>query len=444
MLLEKGKKIALIVGTVVLPGLVVGSVFVATNNTFNMSKADTYSITLNNDNQPTLTNGEGTMTDDKNVTWEYHNASANANGHVTLNSDSYFGVSSSTTWAITAISSVTVTFTGNELWLLKSVDGITWHEVETLTSGQACTGANNWRYIRFYSYASTINVTSVIIGYSCTGTTPTDDVDGAVVGNVVTTSGLTASQETTSVSPNSVGGEAVRFTKNQGANSTSLTLGFGKTYTLRDVAYQKVEFDIWTQNINYGRTIELLNSDGSYTSSKITAPDPSKPASVEPLSYCPYVWTSLGNNWYHIDLPMSPFVSLISGYDKDDIPSNSVLNSQFDAIRINAGNCVIDNLRLGSSACDLGNYNSATYVPTVGKVLWIKTSWVGKLYPEDVQITFDDDTMAERILLTDPKLKNGSPFYVRLLAAGTVTVTVSVVSGYNRRTQTVSRTFSVT
>lgn len=448
MFVEKGKKIALIVGTVVLPGLVVGSVFVVTNNTFNMSKADTYSITLNNDNQPTLTNGEGTMTDDKNVTWEYHNASANANGHVTLNSDSYFGVSSITDWGITAIGSVTANFTigsGSEgLWLLKSTDGVEWHECEILTSGQASTGANNWRYIRFYNYQSTVNISSVSVGYSCTGTTSTDDVDSAVLGNVISagpasgsTATLTASQETTSVSPKSAGGEAVRFTKG-GSGSTEIVFGFNQSYTLKDVTHQKIEFDIWTTNISYGKTIEVLNTDGSYTSSKFTAASglhASNPTDS-------YVWTSLGNSWYHAELPCTLLYTDISGYNNNDLPSTSNGKKQFNAIRINAGGCVIDNLRVGSSACELGNYNSSTYKPAVNEVLWVKTSWVGKIYPAECNVTFDDDTMAERIPLTDPKLNNGSPFYVKILKSGTIAFTVTVVCGYNHRSQTVTKSIT--
>ena len=91
----------------------------------------------------------------------------------------------------------------------------------------------------------------------------------------------------------------------------------------------------------------------------------------------------------------------------------------------------------------MGTYNSSTYQPSVGEIFWVKTSWVGTLYAEDVVITFSDDTMARRIPLSDPKLKNGSPFYIELLQSGSVDVTVTVVCGYNHRIQTTTRTVTV-
>ena len=113
------------------------------------ASASPSTITLNNSNSPTLSGGAGTMVDNKGVTWEYFNASDYNNGHVTLDSEGYVGVSSSDQNAITAITSVKAIFTGSDLWLLRSSDGITWHDGEILTTGEASTIANNWRYIRW-------------------------------------------------------------------------------------------------------------------------------------------------------------------------------------------------------------------------------------------------------------------------------------------------------
>ncbi len=439
----KKSLLAKIIGSV-LSTIAAGSVVFAVANNANdlkklsPSKASAYSVALNSANSPVLSGGSATRVDDKNVTWEYYNASDYADGHVTLNSDSYFGISSSTDWGYTAIEGVTVNFSGDDLWLLKSVDGVTWHECETLTSDVTSHKADSWRYVRFYNYSDSVDINSVIIDYNCSGISATEDVDSAVIGNVIATDGLSYSRETTDLSPNSDGGEAVRFTKS-GNRSTTLTIGFNESHTLKDVAYDKIEFDIWTTNVSYGKNIEVLNSDGSYTSSKLTAASGLHTANPTDS----YVWTSLGNNWYHAELPITALVSLISGYGTKDLPSKTTLNKQFNAIRINAGNCVIDNLRIGSSACELGTYNSATYKPVVGEIFWVKTSWVGKLYAEDVEITFSDDTMARHIPLSDPNLKNGSPFYIELLGSGTFTVYVSIVCGYNHRTQTTSRTVTV-
>ena len=94
MTLIKGKKL-IAIGATMLPLVAVGTLFFTANNAIRPSKASAFTMSLNATNAPTINNGEGTMVDEKNVTWEYHNASALNNGHVTLNHQGYFGVSSS-------------------------------------------------------------------------------------------------------------------------------------------------------------------------------------------------------------------------------------------------------------------------------------------------------------------------------------------------------------
>ena len=401
-----------------------------------------YTRTLDATNQPTLSSGAGTRTDDVGVIWEYYNASDYANGHVSLSHNGYVGIKSNTPWGIPGITSITADFTvgtGGELWLLKSVDGIEWHEVEILEDDEPITYGDDWRFVRFYYFADnsgntgSVNINSIEINYSCDSPnlSATEAIDSAHENNVIATTGLTASTETTSISPNSIGGEAVRFTKT-GSSSTEFTIGFNRSYTLGETAYSKIEFDVWTTVTNYGKKITLMNNTTSLQSTADTNNTNS------------YIWTPLGNNWYHAEIPMTFFVSLISGYLPDkDIPSTGIENKVFNAIKLNQGNCIIDNLRIGSSVCDLGIYNSTTYQPSVNEIYWAKTSWVGKLYNDKTTITFDDDTKARHIPATNPNLKNGSPFYFEILSSGSLTFTVNVVCGYNHRTQTISRTITV-
>lgn len=147
---------------------------------------------------------------------------------------------------------------------------------------------------------------------------------------------------------------------------------------------------------------------------------------------------------FYIIVAISAFVSTISGYGTKDIPDKNIETKTINGIKINAGSCIIDNLRIGSSSCELGNYNNPTYKPYVGEFFWFKVSWVGVLYPEQVVITFSDNTIGRRIPLTDTNLKNGSPFYIEWLATGTVTVTATVVSGYNRQSQTIQKSITIT
>ena len=410
------------VGAATVQSMPVLSYFSRATNTLN--------LTLSRNNSPALSGGDGIIVDSHGVTWEYHNASNYSAGHITLNNDSYVGISSNSIYGYTAINSITADFTGNNLWLLKSTDGIEWHEVETLTSGEPTYNANNWRYIRFYNYESTVNINSVSIGYDCIGYSATEDVDNAFASNVISTTGLTYTTETSNISPKSIGGSAVRFTKT-GSSSTDITISLGRTYTLGEVAYSKIEFDIWTQRIDYGRTIALMKDSTSIQSVANTNNTNS------------YVWTSLGNDWYHVEIPMTFFVSLISGYGGKDVPTKNIEKREFNAIKINQGNCIIDNLKIGSSECNLGIFNSTTYQPSVGEIYWAKTSWVGALHPSECYITFDNNSLARYIPSSDPNLLHESPFYFEILGSGTLTYTVHVSCGYNHRIQTISKTITI-
>lgn len=390
-----------------------------------------YNIVLNHSNAPTLVSGEGTRTDNKGITWEYHNCS-NYSGHVTLNADSYFGISSSN-HGVTGINNLIANFSGNgELWLLKSVDGINWSEDCILESNISVSTANNYRYIRFYNYSDSINIDSINLNYSCSGISATEDVDSAKASNVLSTSSnLTYTAEYSDISPNSIGGEAVSFTKTTTSGSTNLIIGFGNVYKLGDIQNAKVEFDMKTSNINYGKTIQLMKNTSSIGSL------------VESSKTNSYKCNNIQDDWYHIEVPITTFVSTISGYKNKDIPATDIENKEINAIKINAGACVIDNLRISSYQCELGIFNNPTYKATVGEIFWVKVSWVGKLYPELVTMTFSGDTLARRIPLNDSNLKHGSPFYIELLDSGSLTITCTVVSGYNRVVHTVQHTIII-
>lgn len=396
------------------------------------AKADsTYTLTLDNTNSPALVGGSGTMLDEKGLLWEYSNASSYAEGHVTLNNGGYVGLSSSSPYGITGITAINTVFDSeNELWLLKSLDGNIWSEECLLTSDQLTLAANNWRFIRLYNHSennSQTAITSLTVTYSCSGVSAEEDTDGAKVTNVVQTSAnLTASQELVELSPNSHGGEAVRFTKSNNSSS-NLILGFGKNYTIGEIAYKKVEFDIQTSNINYGKTLQLMNGTGGVGST------------IDSSKHSSYVITNIQDDWYHVEVPITALVSLISGYNGTDLPAKDIDKKVVNGIKINAGNCVIDNLRISGTPMELGIYNN---YPTValGSTYWLKASWTGIL--RSCTMTFDSP-IAEQIPIDDPDLAHGSPFYVRALGTGTVNVTINIVSGYNSETHSLTRALKI-
>ena len=404
------------------------------NLTSIVSKADSsYNITLNHSNAPTLSAGSATRIDEKNINWEYNNCADYNNGHVSINHKGYFGISH-LNYGVTGISSLIANFSASnsELWLLTSVDGITWSEDSILESGTAV--STDYRYVRLYNYSlnnTAINISSLNLTYSCTGISATEDVDSAKVSNVISTStNLSYTAEYSDISPNSIGGEAVSFTKVDTGN-TDLTISFGKTYKVGPTQNAKVEFDMKTSNINYGKSIGLMLNNTTLGSVIYSNKGTS------------YKCTNIQDDWYHIEVPITTFISTISGYNGKDKPHTDIENKEYNAIKINAGTCVIDNLRLTSSPCELGIFNNPTYKPAVGEAFWLKVSWVGKLYPEQVTMTFSDDSMARRISLDDPLLTNGSPFYIELLSSGTFTVTCNVTCGYDRHVQTIQHTITI-
>ena len=439
-----------------LPPVMVTGVFVATSaqNSIFARADNTNSIVLDESNSPTLSSGEGTMVDSKGVTWEYHNASDYESGHVELNHEGYVGVSQGSAYGITGITDLTVTFEAGstgELWLLNSLDGINWGEVQMLktpselekTSETCSLLIENWRYVRLYYYdtnSDPIDIDNVTIHYSCSGVSAQEDVDGARIGNVIesgTSTNMTHAADYDDLSPYSDGGEAVRFTKTgKPKDSSTAAIGFGKTYTIGQILTAKVEFDMKTDNINYGKTIILVNNATTVTS---TVTSDSTLVENSPNSYkC----TLIEDKWYHIEVAVSSLITNISGYQKQDIPAKDVLTRQVNGIKTNAGSCVIDNLRITSMRGDTGNYNNTKqYPPKVNTVSWLKVSWVGVLYPNLVQISCSPANALERIPISETV--NGSPFYVRWLVTGDVTVTWTVVSGYNRSSHTLSKTFTV-
>lgn len=455
------KKKAFYITCITIPSLVMGGVFVATssnNGTFARASNDK-TMVLDSSNSPVLSSGSGTVTTEKGVIFEYHNALDYASGHVSLTHQGYFGVSSASPYGVTGISNISITFEAGstgELWLLNSDDGVIWGEVEMVktpeeTSKTSATSelANDWRYIRFYyhdSNSGSININSLTVSYSCSGTDAKEDVDSAKVSNIIqatTSSNIEYNAVYDDLSPNSIGGQAISFNKTDTKSST-IGLGFGKIYTIGQIQTSKVEFDMKTSKINYGKSIELTK-DATRVGSTIYSNSSSS-----------YKCTNIEGDWYHIEIGVTAFITPLSGYNGNDKPHTDVLNKEINGIKINAGACVIDNLRITSTPGELGNYNNTTqYPPKANTVSWLKTSWIGKLYPDQVVITFlekdkeypdgvvNDDTLAERIPLDDPLLMNGSPFYIRWLKATDVIVSVTIVSGYNRESHQIQKTFTV-
>lgn len=410
----------------------IGSVgIVALNNSVKLTRASAHNITLNINNSPDLNNGEGTQ-DINGVTWEYYNASENETGHVTIGHQGYAGVASTTDWGYTGIDSITANFTlgseGNELWLLSSYDGIEWHEQCMLESGTETTMANDWRYVRFYNWAedafnaqtnSNINITSIHIGYECSGETSSEDVDGAHIENVITTSNTNAYAETTNVSPLGNSTRAIRFEKVSG--STYAIIGFGREYQLANIKDKRVEFDLYA-TVNYDKTAQL-----TYNTSTIGS-------TINSKDHTSYKVFNLGDYWYHIEIHINALSSMFCSSSQGDTPAT---NKKINGIKINVGNGIIDNLRIGSvpssNVTEVGIFNkefksknnNTCKTNDWSKNYWLKISWTGKLHW--CQMIIADTSIAEPVTGLE------YPFYITPKAVGTTTVTMKLCVGYDRR-----------
>ena len=340
MLISKGKKIS-VIGAAMLPVMIVGGLYIASNNNIRLSKASAFTMSLNTNNSPTLSNGAGTMVDEKNITWEYSNASDLANGHISLNHQGYFGISSSSIYGYTNISELTVNFTkgtNGELWLLTSINSTDWNEQIKLTSGQSTDYANNWRYIRFYCWDADnnpINVTSVNFGYECSGISSSDDVDLACYDNISNSSNVSPTKETSTVSPLDNSQEAVRLGKTaNGSNYCEFHLREARH--IHDFHTFEIEFDFYHKNNQSKPTVVFMNGDktaggtANYDSNKSH-----------------YKYSNINSDWWHIEIHITSIV--VPAVSHKD---SATKNDPVDAIRINSSNCVIDNLRIDCTPSD--------------------------------------------------------------------------------------------
>ena len=442
------KKLFLIAGSALLPITIVEGIFIGTN-TFNFSRAnagDCQSV-LNLNDQPTINNGKGTYLDSKRVTWEYENVANNASGHITLHHQGYFGVSESTQWGYTAISSIIVTFskgTNAELWLLSSYDGSenSWNELGMLTSGEATELANNWRYIRFYNYdpdEGDINITNVTINYGCAGSTSTDDIDAVRYTNVKACTHYDYEEEEEYFSPRGNSHEALRFTNTNGETAINHTIDIklNREYKIGEIKTRKLELDYYHKfkrktGDGYPK-IQLYNSKKNKNVGSAIGSFGNRGNAMA---------TNINSYWWHLEYFLTSTVSTIADYGDIPIDEETVI----DMVRISDGNIqdfdtttafvIIDNLRFGSTPSSrLGIWNGTTSFTKGEKPYWFKICWSGTLHSCD--ITFDDDDIAERA----PSDK--SPFYIRGKNAGTVTATATLVVGYNRQKLTISNKLTV-
>ncbi len=423
MVLASKKKFFIIAGLTILPLVMAEVALISSRASIKPTIASAYHFDLDENNSPELTDGEGTWTEERrNVTWEYHNASDNPNGHITLNHQGYFGVSSTTVNGLTGVENVTATFSGgenSELWLLKSLDGTDWHETVKITSGNTIAECVGWRYIRFYYHdgnatATPLNISSVVVGYSCAGESISEDADRAHLENVQNPTNTTVETETTNVSPLDGSTKAIKCTVTSGSPSVDIMLE--QTYTLGQIAARKVTFDLYRINSTRKPNVQLLYIDPDTHNVKTVG------GSIGPVAgKTQYMDNKIGDtDWLHIEVYINVLAKTVCL--KRDSP-NSV-NQPINAFRLLYIHGIVDNARIGSNKTEtVGIYNNG-FSFVKGDNYWIKLCWVGYLHSVDMTVTGEGAGHQ----CTEP---NGY-FYVHGDEAGTIIVELTITVGYDR------------
>ena len=268
-----------------------------------------------------------------------------------------------------------------------------------------------------------------------------DGPDFAKVENVSNCSYLIASEETSILSPSGGSSEAVRFTNTSGTQNKThgFTVSLDRTYTLGEIRFQKVEFDYYhaqkRQQSNKGfPKVQLVENNvnrGTNQGGGDTINDKA-----------PFIATHLNEDWWHLEYFITALAPTMA--DHGDTPIG--LSTRINGIKITDDNVydhdsmtaffVVDNLRFSSApASRLGLFNRTTSFAS-GGYYWFKVAWAGEL--QSVDITFSDDTIAEYT----PSAS--SPFYIRGLRAGSVTVTATLSINDGNQILSISNAVRVT
>lgn len=260
----------------------------------------------------------------------------------------------------------------------------------------------------------------------------------AKIENVNGLSYLTATKEETVTRGSS---EAVRFTNTGGtaARDHVFYINLDRDYNLYDIATCKIEFDYYhtykrEQNTKGFPKLQLFSNN--------TGRGTAQGGDETPSAIAPYTVTDIDADWWHLEYYITSMCPTIA--DHQDTPqSNYVVNrikfidrGVYDYSGTTAF-MVLDNLVLTNEpGARLGLFNR-TAGDKVGRFFWFKVAWSGELH--SCVLTTSDTSKA---VWDDQSTK--SPFYVKLLAAGTVTITATLEIGSSHQIFTISNTITIT
>ena len=259
----------------------------------------------------------------------------------------------------------------------------------------------------------------------------------AKIENVSGLSYLTATKEETITQGSS---EAIRFTNTGGtaARDHVFYINFGESYNLYDIATCKIEFDCYhtykrEQNTKGFPKLQLFDNN--------TGRGTAQGGDDTITEIAPYVVTDIDEDWWHLEYYITSMCPTIT--DHQDKPQS---NYKINRIKFidrgvydyagTTGYFIIDNLVLTNEpGARLGLFNRWAG-DSAGKYFWFKVAWSGDLH--SCVLTTSNPSLA---VWDDESTK--SPFYVKLLAVGQVTITATLEIGSNHQIFTISNTITI-
>lgn len=277
-----------------------------------------------------------------------------------------------------------------------------------------------------------------------------DDTGFAKIENVSSSTNLECSKEET-VTQGSP--EALRLTSTTGTATKDhiVNIDFDRDYYVSEVQFCKFEFDYYHRykREQYDKgfpTVQFLfNNSLLGTSQGGTDLCTEKSA---------FIATPIDEDWWHLEFFVFAHLPTIARHSDTPI----ALTKKINRVRINdrtvydyagvTAFTVIDNMRFSSEpASRLGIFNRWTN-DTAGKYFWFKVAFSGqphsvKLYSSNTSVAVPEFDPTDTTATSYP-FPDGSPFYFRLLQAGTVRFTAVLEVGDNHELLTItSDTFTV-
>lgn len=277
------------------------------------------------------------------------------------------------------------------------------------------------------------------------------DVGFAKYDNIYSTTNVTATKEEVVTQAST---EAIRLTSTSGTSTKDhiVNINFDRDYYLSEVQFFKFEFDYYhrykREQYNKGFPKVQFTVGNSTLGNDQGGTDTCTSKSA-------FVATDIDENWWHLEYYMFAHIPTIAGHTDSAI----ALTKKINGVRVNdrtmydyAGTTafvIIDNMKFSAEpASRLGVFNRWTG-DSVGKWFWVKIAFAGELH--SCVLTSSDPTVAlpefaaDDTVSTTYPFPNGSPFYVKLLKAGTFTITATLELGDNHDIYTITtNTFTAT